>query len=405
MQANQPTAGHVALHDPGDFSFILGGLLFQLLRRLHLSGNALELTTRRILVTTAIAWVPLFILSIIQGLATGSAVVVPFLHDIEAHARLLVVVPLLIGAEPVVHQRLRAVARQFIDRGLIPESEQPRFDAVLASTVRLRDSLPIEMVLLALVYLVGVQIVWRHLTALDVPTWYAVPHPETGSLELSLAGWWYAYFSLPIMQFLFLRWYFRLFLWTRFLWLVSRINLHLVPTHPDLTGGLGFLALTPYAFVTLAFAHGALLSGWIAGRVLLHEAVLLDFKYHIIAFVAFVVLIFLGPLFIFSLRLAELWRQGEQEYGPLALRYAQEFEAKWVRTGARAREPLLGSRDTQGLADMANVYRVVQSTKLVPITKLSVIQLLLWTVVPLAPLALTVIPLGNLAKLLMKAVF
>jgi hypothetical protein len=37
------------LADPEDFSIILGGPLYQLWRRVHLSGNALELVNRRIL--------------------------------------------------------------------------------------------------------------------------------------------------------------------------------------------------------------------------------------------------------------------------------------------------------------------------------------------------------------------
>ena len=53
--------------------------------------------------------------------------------------------------------------------------------------------------------------------------------------------------SLPIFQFLLCRWYFRLFIWARFLWQVSRIDLSLVPTHPDRVGGLGFLSDTVYA--------------------------------------------------------------------------------------------------------------------------------------------------------------
>jgi hypothetical protein len=58
-----------------------------------------------------------------------------------------------------------------------------------------------------------------------------------------------------------LRWYFRIFIWMRFLWQVSRIELSLVPTHPDRVGGMGFLGNTVYAFTPLAVAHGAQLAG------------------------------------------------------------------------------------------------------------------------------------------------
>ena len=41
-----------------DFSIVLGGPLYQLFRRAHLSGDALELVRRRILDVFCIAWLP-----------------------------------------------------------------------------------------------------------------------------------------------------------------------------------------------------------------------------------------------------------------------------------------------------------------------------------------------------------
>jgi hypothetical protein len=37
--------------------------------------------------------------------------------------------------------------------------------------------------------------------------------------------------------------------WVRFPWQVSRLELTLVRTHPDCSGGVGFLGLVGYAFV------------------------------------------------------------------------------------------------------------------------------------------------------------
>jgi hypothetical protein len=52
---------------------------------------------------------------------------------------------------------------------------------------------------------------------------------------------WFVYVSLPVYQFMLFRWLFRIFVWSRFLWQVSRLDLHLVPTHPDRADGLGFV--------------------------------------------------------------------------------------------------------------------------------------------------------------------
>jgi hypothetical protein len=184
------------------------------------------------------------------------------------------------------------------------------------------------------------------------------------------------------------------------LWQVSRIQLRLVPTHPDRIGGLGFLASATAAFSTLAVAHGAFVSGWIAARIFLQQATLLDFKFVIAAVAVWMLLLFLGPFLLFSFQLAQAKRQGEREYGPLAQRYARQFDTKWVRGDAPGNEPFLGSADIQSLADMGNVYTTVHTMRFTPITRQAVVQLLAATLAPIAPLALTLMPIGEAAKLL-----
>ena len=142
------------LRDPTDFSLVLGGPLFQLLRRTHLSDDALMLTRQRIIVISLLAWLPLLVLSALEGQLLGGSAAVPFLLDVEVHIRFLVVVPLLIIAELVVHQRMRFVVRQFLERSLIPESALTRFDAAIASAFRLRNSVLAEVLLIAFVYVV-----------------------------------------------------------------------------------------------------------------------------------------------------------------------------------------------------------------------------------------------------------
>ena len=265
--------------ESGDFSLALGGPLFQLLRRAHLSDNALLLVRQRIIIIALFAWLPLLVLAALEGHMLGGSVAVPFLHDIEVHIRFLVAMPLLIAAELVVHQRMRSVVALFLERHLIPESARPRFDAAIASAFRLRNSLLAEVLLVAFVYGVGILVVWRHYLTLDAATWFATPSVD-GS-KLWLAGMWFGYVSLPIFQFLLFRWYFRLFIWMRFLRQVSRIELSVVPTHPDRVGGLGFLSNTVYAFALLAVAHGAMLAGQLANRIFFLGATLPEYKVEI----------------------------------------------------------------------------------------------------------------------------
>jgi len=315
----------------------------------------------------------------------------------------LVIVPLLIISELVVHQRMRFVVKQFLERNLISERALPRFDAVIASAFRLRNSVLAEVLLIAFVYIVGVLIIWRHYTMLATATWYAVP--TNGGLKLSLSGVWYGYVSQPLFQFMVMRWYFRIFIWIRFLWQVARLELSLIPTHPDRVCGLEFLSFTVYGFTPLAVAHGGLLAGFIANRIYHLGAALPQFKVEIAVLVVFLLCMVLGPLFLFAPQLAEAKRRGNREYGMLAERYVREFDAKWLRGGAAAEEPLVGSGDIQSLADLANSFEVVRTMRIVPVTKDALLRLVVATLVPIVPLLLTMMPLEELLKRLIGIVF
>ena len=403
-----PPHGHLTpsqalLLERTDFSLVLGGPLFQLFRRSHLSGDAFELMHRRILVLAGIAWLPLLVLCAVAGTTWGSGVAVPFAVDVEVHVRFLVALPLLILAELVVHRRMRLVVRQFLDRKLIPDDARERFDDAIAAVFRLRNSTAAELVLIALVYGVGVFVVWRLYGVHDAIAWHTVP--AVGGGRLSPAGIWFTFVSLPIFQFLLLRWYFRVFIWARFLWQVSRIPLALVPTHPDRVGGLGFLSGTAFAFIPLAVAHGAVLSGLIGNRILNFGAALVDFKVEVASVVALIVCLVFGPLLVMAPQLSRTKRDGAREFGTLAERYAREFDTKWLRGGAPPDEALIGSADIQSLADLGNSYEDVRTMRLFLVTRDAVLQLGVATLLPLVPLLLTVMPLEEVLKKLFGILF
>ena len=207
---------------------------------------------------------------------------VPFLCNAEVHARFLLALPLLVFAELVIHRRTRLVVGQFVARNLIAAEDMPRVKAAVGSALRLRNSLAVELLLIVLVYGVGLRV--RSYLAVDAGTWVARGAEGVGSGfgNLSLAGWWHMLVSVPLYQFLLVRWYFRLALWTRFLWQISRIDLKLMPSHPDRVGGLGFLGNIVYAFTPLLVAHGVLLAGFVADRIFFQGAKLPEFTVEIV---------------------------------------------------------------------------------------------------------------------------
>jgi hypothetical protein len=392
------------LKEEPDFSLVLGGPTFQLLRRAHLEGPALELLPRRVAWSILITWLPLAVLALIEGNPSGAKLT--FFHDIETQVRFLVAVPVLIAAERVVHLRMRITVKRFIDRRIVRAGDVPRFHAAIEAANRLRNSLPLELGLLIFVYAVGLW-VWRSQAALETATWYGAP--VGGHLQLTLPGYWYEFVSVAIFQFILLRWYVRLFIWFQFLWRISKFDLRLLPAHPDRAGGLGFLGVGSYAFAPILFAQGAVVAGLLANRIFYQGQNLLSFKVNIVGFIAVFLVVILAPLLVFTPNLTAVKRRGLGEYGTLASTYVTEFEDKWLLQASDpksdADNELLGSGDIQSLADLGNSFEFVKGMRFAPFSLQDITRLVVATALPLVPLLLTIMPLDELISRIIKMIF
>jgi hypothetical protein len=388
------------LGEPPDFSLVLGGPLYQLLRRAHLEGDHLELLNRRLLIIPLLAWLPLLLLTFF-GPGAGSDGRLSFFRDVEVQIRFLIALPVLIAAELIVHARLRPVVNRFVERRIVLPEELPRFYSAIDSAMRLRNSVAAEVTLLACVYIFGLWL-WNDRVSIGTGTWYAEPG---GRWSLTPAGFWYVFVSLPLAQFILLRWYMRFVIWFRFLWRVSRMNLNLIPTHPDRCAGMGFLGKSSYAFGPILFAQGTLLAGLVASRVLYMGESLLSFKLQIGGFVAFFVVAILGPLLMFTPRMAATRRKGSAEYGLLAQRYVEGFHQKWIVEAPPTSADLLGAADIQSLADLGNSYGFVRDMRVVPFSLEDVTRLAAVTAAPFVPLLLTIWSPEELIMNIIKVVF
>jgi hypothetical protein len=391
----------VAFPELQNFSLVLGGPLWQLLRKTRLDDDAGRLVARRIVAASAIIWLPLLVLCAIEGTLLGG-IDIPFLPDIETHARFLVAVPLMILAELVVHLRLRGIVAQFVERKLVPSTSMERFIAALRSAMAWRNSWIVEVALIAIVYTVG-HYVRAEYIELDTSTWYATV--GTGATTLTPAGFWFTYVSNPVLQFILLRWGYRLLIWARFLWQVSRIELDLIPTHPDRNGGLGFLGNSAYAFAPLLSALGAGVAGMIANRIFHQGASLAAFKLEIVVLTAMGMLLLMGPLLVFAPKILAAQRQGLREYGAFAAEYMRDFDRRWLRSGDRDGEALLGTGDIQSLADLGNAFMVIREMKPAIFSRTMFVQLTAATLIPFVPLVFTMIPLEQLLDRIIGAIF
>ena len=404
MAHGLPSRAHAplgeSLPEVQNFSLVLGGPLYQLLRKAHLDDDVESHVRRRILAFCAIIWLPLLVLCAFDGTLLGG-IEVPFIVDVETHARFLVAVPLMIFAELIVHKRMRGLVPQFVERELIPAGSMDRFRETIASAMRWRNSIAAELALLAIVFPVGFY-VRSGVLALETSTWYATIGSQGATL--TLPGMWFSWVSNPIVQFLLLRWLYRLVIWARFLWQVSRIELDLIPTHPDRNAGLGFLGGSAYAHSPLLAAFSAMVAGLVASRILHEGASLTEFKLEIVAVVALGMILVLGPLSVFAPQILASKRGGLREYGAFAADYSREFDRRWLRSADHDQEALLGTGDIQSLADLGNAFTVIREIRALPFSRDMLFQLIWATLVPFVPLVFTLFPLEELLDRLIGAV-
>lgn len=376
------------------FSLTQGGPLHRLQVRLGRSGSQRERVARRALLATLITWLPLFIFSLIQGLAYGKQVRIPFVLDFAVNVRFLVALPILILAESRIDQRWRTLVLQFLRSRLVNEAELPSFEAVIGKITRLRDRLLPEAVMLLLAYIPASTSSELLLTASN---WHSL---ATGAP--SLAGWWFRLVSQPFFRFLLLRWAWRMFLWTLFLWRASRLNLHLVATHTDMAAGLGFLSQGQKAFSPIVFALGAVISGEIGNAIAYEGSTLSSLKLPMIAYGVMAILFLVAPLLVVLPVLHQTKRKALLEYGALVTNHDQLFDCKWIHGEHASGEVILGNHDASSLADLGVSFVVVREMRLVPIDKSTLIVLAVAAALPMAPVVFIATPTDELVRAVLK---
>ena len=379
----------------GDFDLVYpGGLSSNLADRLGLGTASAPRHFRKIAVVILITWVPMVLLTLIAGHAFGGRVQFPLFYDPIVHARLLFTLPLLELGRVIVAVSLTVQVRHLRSMGVGPEKEWPRFDAASADALALRSSPWMEVALVVLAYLFS--LVLRIVLGMSDgdSSW-----ERTGG-TITLAGWWHMLVSLPILYFFLLRWVFIFLIWGWFLFRISRLDLELTPTHPDRTGGLGFLAWGTASFSTVLMAISAVVSAGLAAEILNGHETLDSLKFHVVAFVAGALIVLHSPLLVFSGHLARCRFKGLLEFGALVWRYDTAFEEKWIKNPQNSdQESLLGSSDIQSLADIATGYDHIDRMRLIPFDTKAVAVLLLAALLPLIPLVGTQI---SLQEILMK---
>lgn len=380
-----------------DFALITGGPVYRFLGRFKL-----QRTGQHIALASLLTWFPLLLFTCISEATGSSDLLLRFVIDPAPHVRFLLAVPILLGTGPVVDRWLSTVLQHLKTSGIINPSDSQKIDEITHRVVTLRDSWIPEIIILAIAYANSLQSLIFETRTTPVPWLIMLNNSET---SLRLAGWWYYLISMPLFGFLITIWAWRFLMWAWVLWRISRLELQLIPTHPDEAGGLEFLTISQRVFSMIAFTMGAVISASIWQNVLYRGANVIDFRYTAIAYPIITPLIILAPLTVFAPDLIRTHYKGLIKYSALANKYTESFDDKWIQGQNLKNEELLGSSDIQSLADLANSFAIIRRMRVFPFTLRDYTILSGIAAIPFAPLVITVIPAKELLQRLIGLLF
>jgi hypothetical protein len=340
--------------------------------------------------------------SVLIGLATveGHLDQVLSISTIGAHVRLLLVIPLFFVCETLIAAKPGAFVPTIVDSQVVPASELPALDAIIARVNRLKDSWLAEVVFLLLAVLSPLVSSSMHLPGATS----AYDSGRAGG-EVVLTGVWYWAVCMTVFRFLLLRWMWRLALWTWFLWRLSRLRLRLLASHADAAGGIGNLEIVHLQFAPLLMAISAVFAAAFAEEIAAGNMTL-NAVYPSLGLI-FVVdaVLFLGPLYLFVGQLAASRARALHDYVVFAARYVSDFEDKWMGPGADRRMSPLGSEDLEPLGALSGVVQGVRGMRLVVISPSLLITYGLAAALPMVPLWLFRYPVAELASVLFGILF
>lgn len=367
--------------DLDDFSLTKDGLFHKLQLRLGMANASKRGSSKRAIILAGLTWLPLLILTGLQGLAFGEQVELPFWKDFTNHARFLIVLPMLIFAESYFDSRLKEATVQLFRSAILTEKELPAFEAIKNRTIRLSGTIFISLVILVII---GTNIPLRLHTAKinNLSIWMFLPGEN--STGLSMAGVYLSMFSMPILQFFILQWMWRWAMWFIYFRKLSKLPLRLNPAHPDLAGGIGFLGFPPGPFLLVNGAISILFSAIIAERIVFMNEKLSAYYLIIAGFMFFSVILNVLPLLVFIKTLFIHRRRGIFEYSTLIQEHHRQFDEQWL--GKPVKEQIRGFSDASSLTDFNTTYDTIKNMRLVPFNIKTMISIVFIAVFPMLPL-------------------
>ena len=385
--------GKSTITDDG-FDLLRNDALIRWQRKLQIAPQEGLGVLRRAIFFALMTWLPLVAWAALNRRLVDGENGEPLLAHFGIHVRCLVAIPLFVLAESMALKAIDTIVGQFRARGIVTDQEHPAFLATLTDVARLRDSS------LPWVGVFGLAVAWTlgspvHAASHDM-SWAAT------SGDFGFGGWWFICVTRPVFIVLLLGWLWRIGLVILVFRRLSRLDLSLVPTHPDRSGGLGFVKKLPSAFFLVTLAVSSVIASRWMHEMVYHDQTLASFKAPFAAFVVLWSAMLLLPLLMLAPRLAAMKRQALRQYGALIGEHGRLVHRRWILGEPVSPTELLDAPELGPVADTAAIYEAVVNVNPLPVDKSTLIVVLVPIVMPMLFVIAWQIPIRELLLKLLK---
>ena len=222
--------------------------------------------------------------------------------------------------------------------------------------------------------------------------------------DFGFGGWWFLYVARPVFLVLLLGWLWRIALVILLFRRLSKLDLSLVPTHPDRCGGLGFVKKLPSALFLVTMAVSSVLASRWMHDMVYHEQTLAALKLPFAGFVVLWSAMLLSPLLMLAPRISAMKRQALLQYGALIGEHGRLVHQRWILGKQVPQNDLLDAPELGPVADTAAIYEAVKNVRPLPIDTTTLLMVLLPIFLPMLFVIARQIPIRDLLLQLLKTV-
>ena len=375
-------------HSPATESFSLfqDDLINRLFRIIGLGPERLIHILGRIAILIGLTWVPVALLASYSDVGTDQPPGQNFFLDLAAYAQFFIGLPLFVFAEYVIARSTEDAAAHFRSTGLLPKHSMNLVERWNARIRDLRTARWSDVVCLAIGYVLVSVWIWPELHN-ATETWHALG--PVGHQSLTAAGAWEVFIALPLLDYWWLRWIWKIGLWCWYLAKLSSVQLSIVASHPDETGGLGFLSDVQTKFGWVILAYGVTnIAATVAYKLTIEQtpATFMAVWGPMVSFIIGAPLVFSVPLFMFTKQLHHAKRRALAHFHRNVTERALMLERTWMQAcDSKEYAPMIDA-EVAGLNSIHALYNHLQKMRVVPLDLRSFAELVGYATGPFLPL-------------------